>query len=356
MMSCFIIPPYLLERLANLDDPRFEQVAVAARASRKLDDQHRGTRTAAGPSAATATESRRERSAAAPPPEGPHRTIFDAGNTEQLPGKRVRGEGEPAGSDRSVTEAYNGLGSTHQLYREAYGRASVDDRNLPLLATVHYGKDYDNAFWNGDRMVFGDGDGTVFQGFTSSLSVIGHELTHGVTQYSAGLDYQGQSGALNESVSDVFGALVEQFVRQQDAAGASWLIGAGLFTNRVQGVALRSMKAPGTAYDDDVLGTDPQPADMGGYAKTEDDNGGVHLNSGIPNHAFYLAAAALGGKAWERAGQVWYDTLVGGTLPTNCGFARFATETTAAAASRYGRDSVERRAIAAAWRAVGVTS
>jgi Zn-dependent metalloprotease len=359
MMSCFIVPPYLLERLAQLEDPRFEQVAIAARASQKLDHLHRGSRTTPGLSAAATAKAARQRSAAPSPKsplEGPHRTIFDAENTEQLPGKRVRGEGEPAGSDRSATEAYDGLGSTHELYRKAYGRASIDNHNLPLLATVHYGKDYDNAFWNGDRMVFGDGDGTIFRGFTSSLSVIGHELTHGVTQYTAGLDYEGQSGALNESVSDVFGALVEQYARQQDAAAASWLIGAGLFTDRVQGVALRSMKAPGTAYDDDVLGKDPQPADMSGYVKTKDDNGGVHLNSGIPNHAFYLVSTALGGKAWERAGQLWYDTLVGGTLPANCDFARFSTETTDAAAARYGRDSTEQQAVTAAWRAVGVRS
>jgi Zn-dependent metalloprotease len=357
MMSCFIVPPYLLERLARLEDPRFERVAIAARASRELDDQHRGSRITPGLSAAATAEAARQRSAAPPPKsplEGPHRTIFDAENIEQLPGKRVRGEGEPAGSDQSATEAYDGLGSTHELYREAYGRASIDNHNLPLLATVHYGKDYDNAFWNGDRMVFGDGDGTVFRGFTSSLSVIGHELTHGVTQYTAGLDYEGQSGALNESISDVFGALVEQYARQQDSAEASWLIGAGLFTDQVQGAALRSMKAPGTAYDDDVLGKDPQPADMSGYVKTEDDNGGVHLNSGIPNHAFYLVATALGGKAWKRAGQLWYDTLVGGTLPADCDFARFATETTDAAAKRYGRGSAEQRAVAAAWTSVGV--
>ncbi|MEO7124490.1 MAG: M4 family metallopeptidase, partial [Lacisediminihabitans sp.] len=284
-----------------------------------------------------------------------HRTIFDAAGTETLPGTRVRSEGEAAGSDAAVTEAYQGLGSTHELYRVAYQRASIDNHNLPLNATVHYGKDYDNAFWNGDQMVFGDGDGTIFQSFTSSLSVIGHELTHGVTQYTAALDYEGQSGALNESISDVFGALVDQYANHQNAAQASWLIGAGLFTAEVQGKALRSLKAPGTAYDDDVLGKDPQPATMSGYVKTTDDNGGVHLNSGIPNHAFYLVAAALGGYAWERAGQLWYDTLASGTLPTDCDFVRFATETTDAASARYGANSEERSAVAAAWQQVGVS-
>jgi Zn-dependent metalloprotease len=349
-MSCFIVPPYLLERIAALEDPRFEHAAAAARASRELDDPFRGGRCGEPAVRARATAI----ATAGDALEGPHRTIFDARHSETLPGVRVRGEGEPAGSDTAVTEAYDGLGSTHALYRDVYKRASIDGHNLALLATVHYGKNYDNAFWNGDRMVFGDGDGTVFQGFTSSLSVIGHELTHGVTQYAAGLDYQGQSGALNESVSDVFGALVEQHARSQDAAEASWLIGDGLFTKEVQGIALRSMKAPGTAYDDDVLGKDPQPATMSGYVETSDDNGGVHLNSGIPNHAFYLAAIAIGGNAWERAGQIWYDTLVGGTLPTDCDFARFATETTDAAAARFGARSDEHDAVSRAWATVGV--
>src|SRR5690606_37493232 len=157
-------------------------------------------------------------------------------------------------------------------------------------------------------MVFGDGDGEIFRRFTSSLSVVGHELTHGVTQYTSNLVYRGQSGTLNESVSDVFGALVEQFSAGQRTETASWLIGEGLFTDQVEGRALRSLKAPGTAYDDDILGADPQPDHMDGYITTDDDNGGVHLNSGIPNRAFYLVADSVGGHAWERAGRIWYDT------------------------------------------------
>ncbi|CAM5676724.1 hypothetical protein SFUMM280S_07534 [Streptomyces fumanus] len=155
-------------------------------------------------------------------------------------------------------------------------------------------------------MVFGDGDGEIFLDFTIPVDVIGHELVHGVTQYTANLTYFGQPGALNESVSDVFGSLIKQYTLGQSADQADWLIGAGLLAPRVTGVALRSLKAPGTAYDDDVLGKDPQPATMDDYVRTGRDNGGVHINSGIPNHAFYLAATALGGNAWERAGQIWY--------------------------------------------------
>ena len=117
-------------------------------------------------------------------------------------------------------------------------------------------------------------------------------------------------------------------------------------------MALRSLKAPGTAYDDPVLGRDPQPAAMSGYVKTSTDNGGVHTNSGIPNHAFYLAAIALGGHAWEKAGRVWYETLRDKRLKPTATFAQFARYTVANAAHFFGK--AERQAVAGAWSAVGV--
>jgi Zn-dependent metalloprotease len=195
----------------------------------------------------------------------------------------------------------------------------------------------------------------VFNRFTLSLTVIGHELTHGVTEYTAKLSYNGQSGALNESVSDVFGSLVEQRALGQSTDKASWLIGAGLFTPKVKGAAIRSMKDPGTAYDDPALGKDPQPAHMRDYVKTSSDNGGVHINSGIPNRAFYLVASALGGNAWERAGQIWYDTLTGGSISGAADFAGFAAQTVTVAGTRYGAGSAELKAVRAGWDGVGVT-
>ncbi|MCU1406625.1 MAG: peptidase family protein [Glaciihabitans sp.] len=351
-MTCAIIPPYLLQRLASLDDPAMAPVAAAARASLQRDQPFRGVREGEPtPRAGDAAQ----RLLTARVAQDADRTIFDAAGTETLPGTAVRGEGDPAVTDIAVNEAYDGLGHTHSLYREVYKRASIDNRNLPLNATVHYGEEYDNAFWDGDRMVFGDGDGIVFRRMTASLSVIGHELTHGVTQYSANLEYQGQSGALNESVSDVFGALVEQRLAGQSAEEASWLIGLGLFTDAVEGEALRSMKAPGTAYNDDILGKDPQPADMSGYVDTRDDNGGVHLNSGIPNRAFYLAAIAIGGNAWEKAGMIWYTTLTSGSLAPTTNFADFALATVAAATELFGGDSPESRAVTSAWDGVGIS-
>lgn len=282
------------------------------------------------------------------------RSIYDAKGSQNLPGTLVRGEGGKAGTDTAVNEAYDGLGATYDFYQQAFNRDSIDGKGLALQATVHFGNKYNNAFWNGTQMVFGDGDGIYFNRFTISLDVIGHELTHGVTEVEAALEYNMQPGALNESLSDVFGSLVKQKALNQTADKADWLIGAGLFTGKVNGVALRSMKAPGTAFDDPVLGKDRQPADMKGYVDTLEDNGGVHINSGIPNRAFYLAAEAIGGPAWEKAGKIWYETLLDQRLQTKASFSDFATLTVEVGGRLYGASSKESKAVQDAWKTVGV--
>ncbi|MFK0045725.1 M4 family metallopeptidase [Streptomyces sp. NPDC090741] len=341
---CTVVPPHLLDRIA-----RSEVVRRADAAQRTLEQDallrtRRSVTTLRGIAPAVGT----------PVADEPRRTIYDAQHRTRLPGKKVRGEGDEAAGDATVNRAYAGLGATYELFLKGFGRHSIDDSGLALDASVHYGQEYNNAFWDGQQMVFGDGDGDIFLDFTVSIDVIGHELTHGVTQYTANLDYHGQSGALNESMSDVFGSLIKQYSLDQTAQDADWLIGAGLLGPNVSGVALRSMKAPGTAYDDDELGKDPQPATMDDYVKTSQDNGGVHINSGIPNHAFYLVASELGGKAWERAGRIWYDTLTGGELASDADFKDFARLSVAAAVTRYGDGGAEHQALQKAWSAVGL--
>ncbi|MFE6691481.1 M4 family metallopeptidase [Streptomyces sp. NPDC057743] len=342
---CSIIPPHILGKLSESDDPAHHE---PARRTLEHDALHRTRRNDLTAQLIAPGEARADA-------DKPNRTIYDAGHQQNLPGTKVHAETDGPAKDASVNRAQAGLGATFEFYLKAYGRKSIDGAGLPLDATVHYGEKYDNAFWDGQRMVFGDGDGTLFKDFTIPVDVIGHELTHGVTQYTAALDYQGQSGALNESLSDVFGSLIKQYALKQTADQADWLIGADLLAAGVHGKALRSMKAPGTAYDDPHLGKDPQPATMAGYVQTADDNGGVHLNSGIPNHAFYLVASALGGKAWERAGQIWYDVLTGGHLAKNAQFADFANLTVQAAQTRYGGSGAEHEAVVKAWSTVGVT-
>ena len=340
-----ILPPHILEALAAAGD---EPLSTWAQRSLEADAAIRTERAAVALGL---------RSVAAPVPTRlPHRqrSLYDAGSGSTLPGRAVRSEGQAPTGDQAVDEAYDALGATFDLYWDVYDRDSIDDAGMELVGSVHYLSNYDNAFWNGTQMVFGDGDGTYFNRFTAAVDVVGHELTHGVTAHEANLTYRDQPGALNESVSDVFGSIVKQFSHSppQTAAEADWLIGAGLFTARVNGVALRSMKDPGTAYDDPVLGKDPQPADMSGYVTTTDDNGGVHINSGIPNRAFYLAAVALGGHAWERAGAIWYATLGDARLSPDAEFKDFASLTTDNAGRLY--DDAAREAVATAWHDVGV--
>ena len=348
VVRCGIVPPYLLEALATSGQPHLEERARETLRLDQLRYEERARERALRP------EPRVSRSANRATSESPNRVIHDAENSTTLPGTKVRGEGDPATGDTAVNEAYDGLGATWELWNTAYGRNSLDDKGLGLVATVHYGTNYDNAFWDGTQMVFGDGDGEVLLGFTRSLDVIGHELAHGVTQYTSGLVYQDQAGALNEHVSDVFGILVKQRALGQSAEESDWLIGAELLGPDVKGVALRSMKEPGTAYDDPRLGKDPQPGHMRDFVVTDDDNGGVHINSGIPNRAFHLVATRLGGNAWERAGAIWYAAVTG-DIKADCDFVTFAGLTEVAAVEAHGEDSAEARAVRDAWREVGVT-
>ena len=337
---CYIIPPDILTRLAESGDRATRNEAMN---SLELSARMRGRREAfAGLAAALALPTGTKR-----------RTVYDAQNGRTLPGKLIRGEGSARSKDTAVNEAYDGAGKTYDFYSKVFARNSIDNRGMRLDSTVHYGSNYQNAFWDGQQMVYGDGDGQIFNRFTVSLDVIGHELTHGVTEFEAGLVYEGQSGALNEHFSDVFGSLVKQYAKKQTAAQDDWLIGVGLFTKQVNGAAIRSMKAPGTAYDDPLIGKDSQPAHMKNFVKTASDHGGVHTNSGIPNKAFYEAALRLGGHAWEKAGRIWYETLVN-RMNTNSTFQDCAQATHDVAGQLFGLASVEQRAIREAWDVVGL--
>ncbi len=329
MRACFI-PPYLLRQIALSRPDAAEWV------ERMLahDDAVRLQREAV-------------RDAVHAAQTGPAWEVHTADNGSGLPGRLVRSPDDPASGDVAVDEAAEGVAASLAMFREVYGRDSYDDAGATVVATVHYQRNYDNAFWNGQQLVFGDGDGETFGRFTKPVDVLGHELTHAVTERTAGLAYEGQSGALNESVSDVFASCLKQRLLGQDAVAGDWLIGEGIFLPGVQGRALRDMAHPGTAYDDPVLGKDPQPGHMDDYVDTTDDHGGVHVNSGIPNRAFQLAATAIGGSSAEGAGRIWYAALTG-TLSSRADFAAFAAATVAAA-GEHGE------AVEEAWATVGVT-
>lgn len=335
---CSVIPPHILRHVAEQNGEAAEDARGTLEQMRELAEER--VQAMVAPLAGPLTATKR-------------RHVYDARHQRALPGKLVMSESQRRGTDVEVNEAYDGSGATYDLYASAFGRNSVDGKGSRLDSTVHYGTRFDNAFWNGRQMVYGDGDGKLFTRFTIALDVIGHELTHGVTQFTARLGYQGQNGALNEHISDAFGIMVKQRALGLTANRSDWLIGAGLLAPGVKGVAVRSMAAPGTAYDDPVLGRDPQPAHMRDYVETAADNGGVHINSGIPNRAFYLAAIALEGEPWKELGKVWYRVLTS-KLRADADFRAFVNATTAAAGELFGPGSTVQRAVTEGWTTVGL--
>lgn len=342
MTRCQIIPPYLLQHIADMHpDANTSQIS---RGTLAIDEDIRRRRTGAAGIFPDDVPS---------PADVARWTIYSANGGSDLPGTAVRAEDEPATSDLAVDEAYDGTAASVEFFRRAMSRDSIDDAGTPVTVTVHYREGYANAFWDGRQLVFGDGDGKIFGRFTKTMDVLAHEFTHGVTQHTAGLAYQGQPGALNESVSDVFGVLAKQFALGQSSDQANWLVGEGIFLPGVNGVALRSMQAPGTAYDDPVLGRDPQVGTMSDYVETTDDNGGVHINSGIPNRAFYLAATALGGNAWDEAGSIWYHALTSEAVTSSTDFMGFAQATIDSAVALHG-EGEQPEAVRGAWEGVEV--
>src|SRR5689334_19490073 len=175
-----ILPPYIVRAIAKNGSPQQRDSALDTLASDMTFRTLRASLQLLDPRPA-----RRVNALMGEPNK--RRSIYTANHSEDLPGELVRSEGQAATKDVAVNEAYDGLGATYDFYWDVFERNSIDDEGLPLDATVHYGQNYDNAFWNGERMVFGDGDGDLFNRFTLAVDVIGHELTHGVTEDEAKL-------------------------------------------------------------------------------------------------------------------------------------------------------------------------
>jgi Zn-dependent metalloprotease len=340
-MSCTFVPPYLLQRVALRAGTR--HASASGSQTLQVDDRLRARR--ASPPG---------HMAAPPLPGTKTRVVHTAHNTESLPGEDVRGDGDPPVGDLAVDEAFDSSGQVWDMFDSQFGRQAIDGRGGTVSITVHYGRDYDNAFWDGTQLVFGDGDRQIFERFTKPMDVMAHEFTHGVTQFTVGLAYQDQPGALNESISDVFAAMAKQRVLGQTAAEADWLIAGGLFMPGINAKALRSMREPGTAYDDPQIGRDLQVGSMADYVQTDADSGGVHINSGIPNRAFALAALDIGGYSWEKAGQVWYDTMVSGQLSARASFGSFARATVTSARRLFPNEESVAEKIRTAWVEVGL--
>jgi len=295
------------------------------------------------------------------------RRTYDAkGSTKWMfpgwKGTLVREEGAGPVADQTANAAHDNAKVVFDFYRDVLGRNGIDDNGMPIVSLVHAvfpssrgGTTPNNAAWFGGKMLYGDGDGKTFTPLAEGLDVVAHELSHGVTERSAGLVYAAQSGALNESWSDVMGELVEQwrdgkerFDDPEYARTQEWLIGEDVFTPGTAGDALRSMAAPGTAY-----AKDDQPAHMRDYhdlpVDREHDNGGVHTNSGIPNKAAYEVAIRVGD---EKLAKIWYRALQEYLKPRST-FHDAALATIRAATDLYQEGSIP-QAVRDAWLAVGI--
>ena len=282
------------------------------------------------------------------------REVYDAKGKFHLPGQKARFEGEKPTGDTEVDKVYEYTGIVRDFYAREYNRNSIDGNGMKFISSINFRRDpsipFENAFWDGNQMAYGRPEkDSPFKTFVL-LDVTGHEITHGVSAKEVVEAYYGQSGALKESISDVFGELIEQYANKQTADQADWLIGDGAFKKGVNDRGLRDMLNPGTAYDDPRLGKDPQPSDMANYKKTSGDHGGIHTNSSIPSRAFALFARAVGGYAWEDPGHIWFAARK--AAGNNPSFATFAYQTIEAAKALGKPDEVEK--LQKAWETVQV--
>ncbi len=254
---------------------------------------------------------------------------YDANNGTTLPGTSActNNDGTCPAGDASEQAAHQNAGIVYDYYLNTFGRDSYDNGGATLISSVHYSSLYNNAFWNSTQMVYGDGDGVTFGSFAQALDIVGHELTHAVTENEAGLIYEDQSGALNESYSDVFGTLVEFY---GDPGNADWLSAEDIYTPGTPGDAGRDLSNPSGGAAGTWNPVTPfggaQPDHMSIFAALPLvlDSGGVHINSGIPNKAAYLIAqggsfygVTVTGIGRSAMGAIYYRTLTQYLTPTS---------------------------------------
>ncbi len=340
--QCFIIPKDVLERFAN-----DKKLSAADRQSFADSAQYEDAWRAVRAANAKLSASAQALLVSGVLPVGPPTvTVSDCQHGTTLPGVPTSNPG--ASSDATVKRAFDEATGVAQFYQTIFGRNSVDNSGKTLASSVHFSIKYNNAFWNGNQMTYGDGDGNIFIDFTGSNDVIAHELTHGVTQFSAQLAYANEAGGLNESMSDVFGSMYRQWRANQTVVKADWLIGKEIVGPGAIAkgfTCLRDMSNPASAH---CLA--PQPTNFSQYTNGMD----PHYASGIPNFAFYKAAIAIGGKSWEKAGKIWYQALTGFAPQPSMKMSVFAKRTRTLSKSLFASDPLVFGAVDKAWTAVGL--
>jgi Zn-dependent metalloprotease len=343
--TCFIVPQRVLERFARDRKLTAEQRRYFSDAV-KLEQDWRSARVA---TAKVATLSRSilptgmSAVAAAAPPSI---LVFDCKHGTTLPGSPIANPG--ASADASAKRAFDETTAVVNFYQTVFGRNSLDDAGMTLLSSIHFSVNYNNAGWTGSQMRYGDGDGNIFIDFTRSNDVIGHELTHGVTQFTADFAYRNQAGGLNESMSDVFGSMFRQWQANQTVSAADWLIGKEIMGPGAIArgfTCLRDMSNPAASHC-----VAPQPTKFSQYRAGMD----PHDSSGIPNFAFYKAATAIGGRSWEKTGKIWYQALTGFAPSPNMKMKVFANRTRRLAGTLFSAEPAIKRAVDKAWKDVGL--
>lgn len=343
--GCFIVPTNVLERLAKddrLTAPQRKSFADTV----ALEADWRKVRVASSKLTRLAQSILPQGLTVAATAAAPVISVFDCQHGSILPGTPLTNPGTSA--DQTAKRAFVETAAVADFYRTAFGRNSLDDAGMGLLSSIHYSLNYNNAFWNGTQMTYGDGDGSIFVDFTLSNDVIAHELTHGVTQFTAGLAYTNQAGGLNESMSDVFGSMFRQWRANQSANAADWLIGKDIMGPGATArgfTCLRDLSDPAASHC-----LSPQPVNFSAYRNGMD----PHESSGIPNVAFYKAATAIGGKSWEKTGKIWYQALTGFGPTPNLKMKTFANRTRTLAGTSFPTEPAIKTAIDSAWKAVGL--
>ncbi|MFL6578745.1 MAG: M4 family metallopeptidase [Povalibacter sp.] len=340
--NCTIVPADVLNRLAadkRLDARLRKAASDSARVSvqmRRLREQARELTRIAQATSTHYVELATK----------PKVTVYDTKHSMKLPGVPI--SSPKTSKDATVKRTFRQTTELAEFYRQVFGRNSIDDAGLTLMSSVHYGRDFNNAMWNGVQMIYGDGDAKLFVDFTKGSDVIGHELTHGVTQYTLQLAYEDDAGGLNESLSDCFGSMFRQWQSDQTAAQADWLIGKDILgaTSKKEGyVALRNMANPG---DEQCLA--PQPARYSDLQPGMD----PHYTSGPPNLAFCVACRNVGGRSWETIGQVWYVVMTQSGAQPNMTMKQFAARTRQVAAQLFASSPKVKNAVDSGWKQVGL--
>jgi Zn-dependent metalloprotease len=341
---CFIVPSNVLKKFSR-DKKLSAKSRKAFADAAKFESQWREARqkrTEVTLAAQQVLPSGLKAADVTPPPI----TVFDCQNHTTLPGVAIANP--DAGSDQTGKRAYIETSAVVEFYHSIFGRMSFDNAGSALISSIHYSVNYNNAFWNGSQMTYGDGDGNIFIDFTKGNDVICHELTHGVTQYTLGLNYENQAGGLNESISDVFGSMFRQWRNNQDVTQADWLIGADILGPGATSRGFTCLRDLAKPNDKHCLAKQPT------HFKEYEDGMDPHESSGIPNLAFYKAAMALGGNSWTIAGRIWYQAMAAFGPSPNMTMKQFAKRTRTLATSMFKSKPAVFTAIDKAWKAVGL--